>query len=298
MEISSAIEKFLIYIKSEKSYSEHTLLTYSKALEQFNDYIKKEIDSEILLEELVLDDIRPFLGFLHDDGMKKNSLRLKISVVKSFFKYCYKRKYINFNPAALISAPKTDKKLPSFFLENEVTELIDTFESDDVIQLRDKALIELLYSSGLRISEALNININDLNFNSASLKVLGKGNKERVVPIGSKAIEAIKNYLKYRDQLVNTQSGQALFLAKNGKRLYQSSIYRKINSKMKGISESPKKSPHVFRHSFATHLLDHGADIKSVSEMLGHARLSTTQIYTHVSIEKLKEAYKKAHPKA
>lgn len=298
MEISSAIEKFLVYIKSEKSYSGHTLSTYSKALEQFFEYIKKEIDSEILLEELVLDDIRPFLGYLHDDGMKKNSLRLKVSVVKSFFKYCYKMKYIKFNPAALISAPKTDKKLPSFFLESEVTELIDTFGSDDVIQLRDKALIELLYSSGLRISEALNIDVSDLNFASASLKVLGKGNKERVVPIGSKAIEAIKNYLKYRDQLVNTQSGQALFLAKNGKRLYQSSIYRKINSKMKGISESPKKSPHVFRHSFATHLLDHGADIKSVSEMLGHARLSTTQIYTHVSIEKLKEAYKKAHPKA
>ncbi|ROL59905.1 tyrosine recombinase XerC [Bacteroidetes/Chlorobi group bacterium ChocPot_Mid] len=298
MKIEEGIKQFLIYCETERNYSQYTVESYGTALAQFFDFLQEEFGEVPELNEIETNDIRPFLSFLLEKGQKKSSLRLKIAAVKSFFKYCQKKGLTEKNPASLVPSPKKDKKLPSFLLQNEIARLIENIGEDSVEDIRNKALIELLYSSGLRISEALNLDVNDINFYQRSVKVLGKGNKERVVPIGSKALSAIKKYLEKRNELLQNSNETALFLSKKGKRMNSVNAYRIINALMRLNTESPQKSPHVLRHTFATHLLDNGADIQSVSEMLGHASLSTTQVYTHVSIERLKSAYKKAHPKA
>jgi len=298
MKLNIAIRKFLEYCETEKNFSAHTINSYRLALAQFYDYLNEEWGEITDLGKIETNDIRPFLSFLMDRGHKKATLRMKLAAVKSLFKFCQKKGFIEKNPASLIATPKKEKKLPSFLLESEIEEIIDNIKNDSPVHLRDKALIELLYSSGLRISEALQLNINDIHFSSKSVKVLGKGNKERIVPIGQKALISLDKYLTQRARLLRNKKDDALFLSISGKRMNAVNAYRIIHRLMKGHTESPQKSPHVLRHSFATHLLDNGADIQSVSEMLGHASLSSTQVYTHISIERLKKAYKKAHPKA
>jgi len=297
MELSSVIQSFLTYCRDEKNYSSKTVTTYSIALNQFMEYFSGEYSEEPELGLIDHEDIRPFLGWLHDKGLDKNSLRLKISAIKSFFKYCQKKKLIENNPASSISTPKLSKKLPSYLTPTEIGLLLAQFDGSTLSGARNIALIELLYSSGLRISEALNLSINDLNIKSALVKVLGKGNKERIIPVGKPAMDAIANYMKFRP-IFNNEFRELLFLTDDGHKINPATAYRIIHNAMGKISEISHKSPHVLRHSFATHLLDNGADIQSVSEMLGHASLSTTQVYTHVSVERLKAAYKKSHPKA
>lgn len=298
MKILDVIEIYKKYLKIEKNFSSNTFEAYSTALNQFLEYLDDLDFSNPGIEEIKLNDIRPFLGWLNDKGYNKSSLKLKISAVKSLFKFAHKRGIIQRNPASLVPTPKLDKKLPSFLLKDEIKILLDSFDLTDPIQARNHSLIELLYSSGLRVSEAMNIKVNDINFSRNSLRVLGKGNKERVVPIGSKAIESLRNYIKLRNILATNKKENSLFISKNGNKLQAVDAWRIINKLLKTVTESPQKSPHTLRHTFATHLLDNGADIQSVSEMLGHSSLSTTQIYTHVSVERLKKAYKKSHPKA
>lgn len=298
MKFKEATYKFYDYCRSEKGFSEKTIIAYMTALEQFGEYFVESYGSEGDLELFESDDIKPFLGWMHDKGFKRNSLRMKISAVRSFFKFCKKKGLITGNPTAGVATPKKDKRLPSFMLKNEVNNLIENFDVSTVEGARNCALVELIYGTGMRISEALSIKYDELDFRNGSLRVIGKGNKERIVPIGAKAIEAIQHYLKLRCQLAVNKTEKHLFIGKSGKKLDASVAYRIINRNMAKVSESKQKSPHILRHSFATHLLDNGADIRSVSEMLGHASLSTTQIYTHLSIEKLKDSYKKAHPKA
>ncbi len=298
MDFSSAIRAFLEYCEIEKDFSKHSIESYRLSMSNLYDYFYEEYDTLPELDTITTNDLRPFLGWLHDRGLKKNSLRMKISAVKSFFKFCHKRDYISSNPATMVHTPKKNKTLPSFLVEKEVETMFDQFDKDNPIGARNLALCELIYSAGLRISEALQINAGSISLSSKVIKVTGKGSKERIVPFGSKAHEALENYLLHRHSLLKDFSENALFLNKYGKRLSHSSAYKMVNTAMKGITESKQKSPHVLRHSFATHLLDNGADIKAVSDLLGHASLSTTQIYTHVSIERLKEAYHKAHPKA
>lgn len=298
MNFEDGIKQFLIYCDIEKNYSRHTVIAYEHALGQFYDFLLEENGEIPQLHEIKTNDIRPFMSYLMDTGNKKSSLRLKIAAVKSFFKFCQKKRLTEKNPASLIPTPKREKKLPSFLLQNEIQELIENIKSEDVVGLRDKALTELLYSSGLRISEALQLNVTDINFSNKTVKVLGKGRKERIVPIGEKALSAISNYLVQRSKLKTDNLEKALFLSVRGSRMNAVNAWRIVNRLMKEHTEAPQKSPHVLRHTFATHLLDNGADIQSVSEMLGHASLSTTQVYTHVSIERLKEAYNRAHPKA
>lgn len=297
MTLTLAIESFLSYCQFEKDYSKHTLESYSKTLSQFVEYFEKEYEYIPELADIKTNDIRPFMGYLYDSGLQKSSLRLKISCVKSLFKFAFKKSIIENNPASSISTPKKDKKLPSFLIKTEIDNLVSKFEESEPIQIRNKALIELIYSSGLRISEALSLEISKLDLDRSTIKVLGKGKKERIVPLGSKANATIKQYLAMRHLICNTNS-DFLFISNAGKKIDPSVAYRIINRAMIGVTEAKQKSPHILRHSFATHLMDNGADISSVSNMLGHASLSTTQIYTHVSIEKLKEVYKKAHPKA
>lgn len=297
MNIEQLIEKFLEYCKSEKNFSLLTIKTYSIALIDFVNYLEDEYKTIPNIEDIETNDIRPFLGYLNDKGLKKNSLRLKIAAVKSFFKFCKRKNFLEINPANSVSTPKKDKKLPNYLTESEVSKLLEQLNTDNPIDIRNGALIELIYSCGLRISEALQINIDSIDIHNLTLKVLGKGNKERIIPIGRKAILKINQYLKIRSEICNT-SDKALFINKRGKRIQPKDAYNSIHKAMIGITEIKQKSPHTLRHSFATHLLDNGADIRSVSEMLGHSSLSTTQIYTHVSIERLKNAYKQAHPKA
>ncbi|MCX7735817.1 MAG: tyrosine recombinase XerC [Candidatus Kapabacteria bacterium] len=298
MQIFTAIESFKKYLKIEKNFSDKTLEAYDYALNQFLEYLNEMDINAQKMEDIEFNDIRPFLGWLNDKGYSKTSIKLKISAIKSFFKFAHRRGFIKKNAASLVPIPKLDKKLPSFLLKDEIKKVLDTLDITDPIQARNHALIELLYSSGLRISEALNISIFDIDLSRKSVRVMGKGKKERVVPIGSKAIESLINYIKLRNLLLDNKKENSLFLSKNGTKLNPVDAYRIINKLLKAVSESPQKSPHTLRHTFATHLLDNGADIQSVSEMLGHSSLSTTQIYTHVSVERLKKAYKKSHPRA
>lgn len=297
MKYQDAIESFIKYCSTIKDYSNKTIITYETALEQLREFFLSEFESEPELKLVETEDLRIFPGWLHDKGMKKSSIKLKISAIKSFFKYLKKNEFIDINPASALSTPKLDKKLPTFFSKNDINDALEQIDISIPENARNKALIELLYGSGLRISECISLNISDIDYKSMTVKVLGKGRKQRIVPIGRNAEKSIKEYLNQRNSLTKIYDKEALFIGKNGKRLNPSSAWR-IIGKIMSESEAFKKSPHVMRHSFATHMIDNGADIRSVSEMLGHASLSTTQIYTHVSVERLKEAYKKAHPKA
>jgi site-specific recombinase XerD len=297
MYLKEAIDKFIQYCETEKNFSPRTVITYKTAVYQLYDFFISEYNVEPEIESIDEDDILTFMGKLYDRSMQKTSIALKVSSIKSFFKFCKKRKIISVNIADDISVPKKGKHLPSVLVAEEINDVIVDMDGEDVISLRNRALVELLYSSGLRISEALNINCDEINFKQAIVKVMGKGRKERIVPIGSKAIEAIQNYLKVRNLIGKVGGTNALFLAKNGERLYPSGAYRIVQSAFSGKVKAHQKSPHVLRHTFATHLLDNGADLRSVSELLGHSSLSSTQIYTHLSIERLKDVYKKAHPK-
>ena len=298
MQLDNTIENFLNYCRVEKNYSEKTIITYSTALKQFSEYLESELPNDFDLTSITKEIIGYFPGHIHDKGLSRKSIKLKISAVKSFFKYCYRQKLLANNPAALVISPKSEKKLPSFLQENEIEQLIMLFDQNDPIGARNLALIELLYSSGLRISEALQLTVNSIDLNNNIVKVKGKGNKERIVPVGSKAIIALRNYNTLRPRLAGNKPTDELFITKNGNRLSAVQAWRIIHKAMMQVTESKQKSPHILRHSFATHLLDEGADLQSVSEMLGHSSLSTTQIYTHVSVERLKETYKKSHPKA
>ena len=223
---------------------------------------------------------------------------MKLSAVKAFFKFCTKRGYIKQNPSLNIVAPKVEKKLPSFLQLSEVEKMIENVDASTTVGIRDVALVELLYGCGLRVSEVLQLDVDSIDIKSSSVKVLGKRSKYRIVPVGSKAVSAVVSYKKVRNDLCIDSSEQALFLDAKGKRLSPKKAWAIVKNAMIGVTDAKQKSPHVLRHSFATHLLDNGADIQAVSEMLGHASLSTTQVYTHVSVERLKSAYKQAHPKA
>lgn len=298
LELTLAIERFLDYCFYEKAYSTQTLKSYKLALKQLCDFYKDEFSAAPAVEEIDSEDLRIFPGWLHDRGLCKKSIKQKVSAVKAFFNFCVKKDIIERNTASVVSTPKTEKKLPSYLLQDEVVNVLDSFDMSDPLQARNAALIEIIYSSGLRVSEALSLDLKDFNPGEAVIKVNGKGGKQRIVPVGSKAIDAISSYIKLRHKLLNDFPEKALFVTTRGKRLCPVGAYNIVKKSLEGFTSAKQKSPHVLRHSFATHMLDNGADIKSVSEMLGHASLSTTQIYTHLSVERLKEAYKQAHPKA
>lgn len=243
-------------------------------------------------------EIRPFLGWLHDKGLTKRSIRMKLAAVKSLFKYLVRTGVLDRNPAAVVASPKMEKKLPSFLQQEEARQMATTFDVSTVQGLRDRALCELLYGSGLRLSEALQLNVDDIDPRVRTVRVVGKRSKERIVPVTGSAVEAINAYRARRHELLASSEETALFLGDRGGRLSPASAYRIVKRVLGPLTEAQRKSPHVLRHSFATHLLDNGADLKAVSEMLGHASLSTTQVYTHVSVERLKEAYVKAHPRS
>lgn len=296
MKLEVLIDMFLHYCKNEKNFSEHTITAYSVSLKQFVEYFVEEFGDVPEVEEIDTDLIKPFLGWLDDKHHKRSSLRQKISAVKSLFKYAYKKEIIDNNVGGNVRIPKLEKRLPSFLMKNEATSLMKIFDKGTFIGARNLALTELIYSSGLRISEALGICENEIDFKNKQIKVLGKGKKERIVPIGELALEAIMNYCEFR-KTINTLT-KKLFVTQTGKVFTAVAAWKMINSSMQDITTAKQKSPHILRHSFATHLLDNGAELSAVSMMLGHSNLGTTQIYTHVTVDRLKKAYKLAHPKA
>lgn len=298
MKYLPAVNNFIKFCEAEKNFSPKTIETYLISLNQFFDFIKDNYDENIEVEEINPNIIKHFLRYLSESGKSKTTVKLRISAVKSMFKFLLKKEFISNNPAGLVISPKKDKKLPSFLTEKEANNLIESLSNENNIDSRTRAMIDLIYSSGLRINEVLKLKLHNLDFSNSTVKVLGKGNKERIVPLGRKSITSINSYLEFRKAVITSKSKDFVFLSDKGEPLSYSSAYYYIHNAMSLYTDSKKKSPHVLRHTFATHLLDKGADIQSVSEMLGHNSLSTTQVYTHVSIERLKDAYKKAHPKA
>ncbi len=285
-------EKFLTYLDVEKNYSPHTVLNYKIDLREFAAFFR-----DLPLEKLKYIHFRKFLAHLRQKNHKPRTLARKLSVLRSFFRFLQREGHIKENPAVLLVTPKLDKTLPKFLSENEVVELIEAPSESKVFGKRDRAIMETLYSSGLRVSELAGLNVSSVDVISNLVKVMGKGKKERLVPIGDKAVERIEDY---RDscKCKPHRDRKALFLNKNGTRLTDRGIRNILNKHIATTSVRMNVSPHVLRHSFATHLLDRGADLRSVQELLGHTSISTTQIYTHVTTDRLKKVYEKAHPRA
>lgn len=288
LDMSHPIPKFLTYLEVEKNYSDHTLVNYRIDLDEFFEFLNgiafKDVDYPVL---------RRYVAHIRGKNLKPRSVARKLSCIRSFFKFLQREGIVEKNPAALLITPKLDKKLPNFLSEEETVRLIEAPNTDKAAELRDKAIFETLYSTGIRVSELVGLNENSIDMIGNVIRVMGKGKKERLVPIGEKAIEAIRNY-----SAVRLQKTQALFLNKSGKRLSTRGIRKIINKYIERTGMHKKVSPHALRHSFATHLLDRGADLRSVQELLGHLNLSTTQIYTHLTTEKLKNVYDQAHPRA
>jgi integrase/recombinase XerC len=295
MDLKLASNIFLENLINQKNFSPKTKQTYEYALANFAEYFLEEYQVVPEIEQIDFEDLRPFLGWLQDRGFQRNSIRLKTSAIKSLFKFLFVEEYIEKNIASSLSTPKRAKRLPNFLTENEVDNLLNQFNENNPDQLLSKLLIQTIYGSGLRISEALNLKYLDINFAYNTFKILGKGGKERITPFGEHTKTIIQ---KYSNSTRNNKPVSYLFTKPDGKRLPYSQAYQIVHRAMMGITETKQKSPHTLRHTFATHLVNNGADIRSVGEMLGHSSLSSTQIYTHFSIDKIKEIYKNAHPKS
>ena len=286
------INKFMNYLKIEKNASGHTVLNYSVDLKDFASFLgSSSVESVNYLF------LRKYLAHMKEKNYSKRTVARKLASLRSFFKFLYREGYIKTNPSSGISTPKLDKKLPIFLDTDEVSKLIEAPDEKDLSGLRDRALMETLYSTGIRVSELVGMNLSEIDFISGVIKVFGKGKKERLAPIGDKALRAIRNYLDKRG-IGKLNDKKAVFLNKDGGRLTDRSVRRIIEKYIKRTSLREGVSPHTLRHSFATHLLNRGADLRSVQELLGHMNLSTTQIYTHVTTQRLKEVYDKAHPRA
>jgi integrase/recombinase XerC len=298
------IHQFIHYLSAERNASPHTCRCYLKDLEEFENFLKSSLEDlssgeDVEMKRVDRMAIRRYLSFLHRKN-KKSSIARKISTLRSFFKYLVREKLVSSNPTKTISTPKVEKPLPTALTVDEAFRLMESpkgspGKSSLNGELRDRAILELLYSSGIRVGELVGLNSNRLDLDLGIVRVMGKGRKERIVPIGSKAVEALKAYLERRGDL---EGEEPLFVNRRGGRLTARSIGRLIKkyTKLSGIFR--KISPHSLRHSFATHLLDAGADIREIQEMLGHASLSTTQRYIHLSLGKLMEVYDKAHPRS
>lgn len=285
------IEKFIRYLEIEKDYSKHTVLNYKLDLEDFSKFL-----GALAVENVDYLTLRKYLAVLKEKNMLPRTLGRHLSALRSFFKFLTRENYIKANPISSLSSPKLDKHLPQFLTEEEVVKLIGSVvpkDEKDELKFRDRALLETFYSTGMRISEVVGLNIDDIDFISCVVKVRGKGKKERLVPIGDHAVRAIRQYLDKRKKESN-----ALFLNKNGLKITDRGVRGIVDKYLHMASIREGVSPHTLRHSFATHLLNRGADLRSVQELLGHANLSTTQIYTHLTTERLKSVYDKAHPRA
>ncbi|MBI4685115.1 MAG: tyrosine recombinase XerC [Nitrospirae bacterium] len=289
--MNSHIDNFLRYLEIEKGASPHTLRAYKEDLGIFSKYMDK---SEV--RAIGFNDIRGFVAGQINNRLQKTTVSRRLATVRSFLRFLYREGHIKANPAKLVPTPKLPKKLPRFLSVDDVFALVEKPQGIGFFPARDKAMLELLYSSGLRVSEVSGLNVEDINIKEGLVKVRGKGKKERIVPVGRKAIDALKTYIVERVLL--KKKGDALFLNKNGTRLTDRSIRRIVIKYARAIGVEGRIGPHTLRHTFASHLLQDGADLRVIQELLGHSSLSTTQKYTHLDITHLMDTYDKAHPLA
>jgi len=292
------IESFLRYIQHEKRYSKHTSVSYETDLRQFAQFLTS-IDTGIKLQDVVYGHIRSWIVSMVEDQISSRSINRKIASLRAFYKFLLSRDLIKKNPTIKLKALKTEKKLPSFVRESEMERLLDTIPfPDDFSGVRDKLIFEMLYGTGIRLNELINTVPDDINFYERTIKVLGKRNKERIIPVPDSIVDLIQEYICARDEHFHDKFCKFLLVTDKGEKSYPMMIYRTVNHYLNLVTTSDKKSPHILRHTFATHLLNKGADLNAVKELLGHANLAATQVYTHNSMEKLKSAFDKAHPKA
>ncbi len=329
MEDSKIVQKFLDYLKFERRFSEHTAKCYGADLTQFGDFLTgasdvSSSDTEMLssveqhagpatavatkvnlnIDQLLLsaqtDAVRAYLAFLNEKQYSKATVARKLATLRSFYKFLVKRNHISSNPVVVVRTPKQEKKLPRFLEYEEVKTLLNTPPMNTWLGARDRAIMETLYSTGIRVSELVALNMDDIDFLGEVVHVRGKGKKERIAPIGSSALQVIQHYMEYRNKRAqnnNNFDSKVLFVNKHGSRLSTRSVRRKMDKYLKMAGLDPAISPHTLRHSFATHMLNNGADLRSVQELLGHQSLSTTQVYTHLTTTRLKEVYENAHPR-
>lgn len=303
--MKALIEKYLKYLSVERNASKHTIISYRNDLEAFLKFTAKLEDlnpDQIDINKITRLTIRLWLGELSDQGMAKTTIARKVAALRSFFKYCFKRGHIEKNPAHLLVVPKKEKTLPKTATVEDIERMMDAVDTDTVRGLQDRAMLELFYGTGMRLSELTGLNVDDIDLKQNQVIVKGKGNKQRIIPLGKTVVNILSDFLNKRSELFGERTDEdaqkALFLAFNGHRMYGRAVRKMVEKYLKKTSEVTQKSPHVLRHSFATHMLDNGADIRIIKEFLGHANLAATQVYTHTSIERLKSVYEQAHPRA
>uniref|UniRef100_A0A7C6EHE3 Tyrosine recombinase XerC n=1 Tax=candidate division WOR-3 bacterium TaxID=2052148 RepID=A0A7C6EHE3_UNCW3 len=283
----SSVSDFIDFLKKEKNYSQHTLRNYQKDIEQFFGYLQEQGASKFDKNA-----VSQYMAFLLKYGFDARTAARRLSAIRTFFKVLKKLGLIDYNPVVGIRTPKVKKHLPGFLTYEQIKEGLE------IDNRRDRAIMELLYSCGLRAGELVGLNLEDIDFNREEVRVRGKGRKERIIPLGRVAKTAIIKYLAERNELKKPASPPALFLNHRGGRLTTRSLQRIVNKYLKRLADASGTNPHIMRHTFATHLLENGADLRAVQELLGHASLSTVQIYTHLTTKHLKEIYKRTHPRA
>jgi len=296
------VNQFIDYIRYEKNYSPHTVKHYARDLAEFADFLDAGREAGPALEQIDHITIRDFLGFLQRRGNSKSTTARKLATLRSFFRYLHRKGVISKNPARLVKTPKQPQRNPRFLEVSEIEQILKLPDTGRPKGARDRAMLELLYASGIRVSELTQLNIEDCSLSERLIKIRGKGRKERLVPFGRRAQDALQDYQYFRKQILakarNLREPEALFLNLRGARITPRSVQRILAEYIRAGALLLDVHPHLFRHSFATHLLNRGADIRAIQELLGHKNLSTTQRYTHLQIDELIAVYRKAHPRA
>lgn len=292
---NSHIQEFLEYLRFEKRYSQHTIISYQNDLEQFFTFLSQYGNIEI--NAIATSYIRSWLAELKEENISSKSINRKISTLKSFFKFLMKQSVIKQTPMATIVSPKINKRLPAFVEEKNMNTLFSYIEfSDDWMGRTNRLILVLFYNTGMRLSELIHLKEKNIDVQYSQIKVLGKGNRERIIPVSKELLHEINNYIK--EKPIRLENVNEILINTKGKPLHAKYVYNTVKNYLSAVTTLDKKSPHVLRHTFATHLMNNGADLNAVKELLGHASLAATQVYTHNTIDTLKDIYKKAHPKA
>lgn len=291
-------ERFIDYLRYEKNYSSQTEISYLNDIIQFEKFVKLK-DDNLSLIKVDSDIVRIWISSLIEQGFKASTVNRKLSSLKTFYRYLNKSGFIKKSPVEYVSGPKLNTKIPSFVSERQMDEILDdaTNFSDDFVGIRNQLLIDFLYLTGMRRSELISLKDNDIDFSSCTIRVTGKGNKQRLIPFSDLTMVKLEKYIRIRNKEIENKSS-FLFVKEDGNAMYPKLVYKIINNHLNSISTLSKKSPHVLRHSFATAMLNNGAEINSIKELMGHTSLSSTQIYTHVTFEEMKKTYQNAHPRA
>jgi integrase/recombinase XerC len=298
--MQTAISGFLNYLKVERNCSVLTIKSYREDLASILEYFRDFGGGIPVVSQVTVAELRGYVAYMHECSYSRSTIARRLACLRSFFRYCCREQLAATNPAKALRTPRAGRRLPHFLSTDQVAQLLEAPPANTPIGLRDRAILETLYSAGLRVAELASLNTEDWDRDSGIVRVVGKGRKERVAPIGNYAAKALSNWLEVRNPDPSAPSMQktAMFLNKRGRRLTTRSVGRMLEKYIREIGLDKLTTPHTLRHSFATHLLDGGADLRSVQELLGHKSLTTTQIYTHVSTKRLREAYEKAHPHA